>query len=179
MSLFFITGQAGTGKSAVCHELRRRGYEAFDADDNLARWVNKATGYVHPKSSVKAIQRTESFLQQHDWKIPRPAVEELAAAAENQTMFLCGVGGNEAEIRDLFKAMFALVVDDDTVRHRLATRTGNSWGKEPHELALTLGWQTAARRDYAKYGHLVIDATQPLEAVVDNIVQRAEQLENN
>lgn len=178
MSLFFVTGQAGTGKSTVCHELKARGYAALDSDDDaLARWVNKDTGYVHPKSSVKAEARTESFLQAHDWKIPRPAVEKLATEARDKTMFLCGVGGNEAEIRDLFKAMFALVIDDETMKHRLATRTGNDWGKQPHELALTLGWQDQARQDYAKYGHLVIDATQPLDTVASEIIRHADQLE--
>jgi adenylate kinase family enzyme len=178
MSLFFVTGQAGTGKSAVCHELVRRGYQALDSDDDgLARWVNKETGYVHPKSSVKPEARTPEFLSAHDWKIPRESVEKLADQATHETVFLCGVGGNETEIRDLFKAMFALVIDDETMTHRLTTRTTNNWGKQAHELALTLGWQQPAREDYARYGHIIIDATQPLEKVVDAIVTTAKDLE--
>jgi hypothetical protein len=39
--LVYVTGISGAGKSAVCHELKRRGYEAHDTDEeNNAVWVN-------------------------------------------------------------------------------------------------------------------------------------------
>lgn len=179
MSLYYITGQAGTGKSAVCKELRQRGFQAHDSDDNLARWVNKDTGFVHPKSSVKPEQRNSAFLSEHDWRIPRPAVAELAKQAGNEVVVLCGVGGNEAEIFDLFRAAFALVIDNETMRHRLTTRTNNNWGQQPHELAMTLSWQNQALDDYKKYGHIIVDATQPLALVVDEIVSTVSQLESS
>lgn len=179
MSLYYITGQAGTGKSAVCQKLRERGLEAHDSDENMARWINKDTGYIHPKSSVRPEQRDARFLASHDWKIPRSSVAELAAQSGNKIIFLCGVGGNEPEIIDFFRASFALVIDDETMKRRLLNRTTNDWGKQPHELEMTLGWQKQALRDYSKYGHIIVDATQSLNIVVDSILHKVEQIENS
>ncbi|WP_173083207.1 hypothetical protein [Phytohabitans rumicis] len=36
--------------------------------------------------------------------------------------FLCGSVENEADVRDLFDLVVCLVIDEDTLRHRLATR---------------------------------------------------------
>lgn len=174
MALYYITGLAGTGKSEVCTAFQNSGQEAIDSDLSMARWVRRKSGYVHPKSSVKAADRTPEFLGEHDWKVPREEVALLAEQALGKTVFLCGVGGNEHEIRDLFDGMFALVVDEATLVHRLKTRKTNDWGKSPDELALTLSWQEPAYKDYQKYGHVLIDATQPVYAVIEEILTHVE-----
>jgi dephospho-CoA kinase len=44
MALIYITGASGAGKSTVRTELQRRGYPAYDSDeDRLARWFSTAT----------------------------------------------------------------------------------------------------------------------------------------
>ena len=79
MSLYFITGASGSGKSTLALELRNRGYQAYDTDeDGLARWQNNKTGYIYPKSTVKASHRTPEFLANHDWNVPREYVEAIA-----------------------------------------------------------------------------------------------------
>src|SRR5437660_1029900 len=81
MPLYYITGIAGSGKSTVLSELKRRGYEAYDVDEAgpaTAKWYNDTTGFVHPKSSVKKEDRTPDFLANHSWKVPRQEVVELA-----------------------------------------------------------------------------------------------------
>src|ERR1700683_1257244 len=93
MALYFITGISGAGKSSVLNELKRHGYAAYDSDEAgpvTARWHNEQTGYVHPKSSIKAEDRTPEFLSVHSWKVARQEVEELAKQAEDKTIFLCG-----------------------------------------------------------------------------------------
>jgi adenylate kinase family enzyme len=173
MSLFFITGIAGSGKSTVQKELKSRGYEAYDTDDDgFAKWHNNETGYIHPKSSVKNEDRTKEFLKIHSWKVPRQEVEDLASRAKGKTIFLCGVAANEDEIRDLFKAVFELTIDDETLIHRLTTRTNNDWGKQPHELQQTLESQHNIDELYRKHNPILIDATQPIEVVVDNIIAK-------
>lgn len=52
------------------------------------------------------------------------------------------------------------MVDDDTVRHRLATRTTNSFGKHPDQLEAALGWNRAIERIYRDLGAHIIDATR-------------------
>jgi dephospho-CoA kinase len=175
MALFLICGSAGTGKSQVCRVLKERGYEAYDTDDDgLARWQHDQTGYIHPKSSVKSHQRTAAFLAEHSWNVPREYVEELARKAANKPIFVCGSLGNEEALHDLFAKVFVLYVDDEVLKHRLATRTTNDWGKQPHELELTLKHHHEAHEIYEQRGDIVLDATRPLDEVVDDIVRRAE-----
>lgn len=173
MPLYYITGGSATGKSTILLELKRRGYEAYDVDEAgpvTAKWHNKQTGYIHPKSSVKAHQRTPEFLKVHSWRVHRQEVEDLAKQAQTKNIFLGGTIDNLKEIRDLFKNTFALVIDTDTLRHHLLTRTNNDWGKSPHELQLSLDWNQNAVASHKKKGQIIIDATQPVEKVVDEIL---------
>jgi len=172
MALFFITGISSSGKSTVTNELKSKGYVAYDADeDGFSRWQNSESGYIHPKSSVKKKELTDEFLKMHSWIIPRSSVEELAKRSSKKIIFLCGVAHNEDEIRDLFSAIFELTIDDKTLIHRLTTRTNNDWGKEPRELEQTLARQHNAEELYRKHNPILIDATQPVGTVVDNILE--------
>jgi dephospho-CoA kinase len=171
MALFLISGTAGTGKSQVCRALQEKGYEAYDTDDDgLARWQHNETRYIHPKSSVKPEMRTADFIASHSWNVPREHVQDLANKAADHPIFVCGSLGNESELRDLFGAVFALYVDDDTLTHRLATRTTNDWGKQPHELEQTLLHHHEIYDMHRKLGDFVIDASQPPEKVVEEIL---------
>lgn len=174
MSLYFVTGIAGSGKSQVTIELKARGIEAYDTDDDgLARWRDIKNGYIHPKSSIKQKDRTEEFLSGHEWIVPRSEVEKLAEKAKSKDIYLCGVAYNESQLWDLFKEVFALVIDDDTLKYRLKNRTTNDWGKQPHELQITLGIQQKANLTYKNDGYIVIDATQPINKVVNSILEQS------
>jgi dephospho-CoA kinase len=175
MSLFLIGSTAGTGKSTVCRLLKDRGYEADDTDDDgLARRQHTKTGYIHPKSSVKADQRTPEFLAQHIWSVPRQTIQEMTAKSKGRQVFLCGSLGNEDEVYDLFTRVFALYVDDKTLTHRLQTRTTNDWKKQPHELAQTLEHHHRVYDTHRSRGDIIVDATTPLEEVVEAILKQAE-----
>jgi broad-specificity NMP kinase len=41
---YLIEGVSGTGKTSVCHELRRRGYHAINGDRELAYQGDPKTG---------------------------------------------------------------------------------------------------------------------------------------
>lgn len=170
MPLYYITGVSGSGKSTVLAELQRRGFEAYDVDDTLARWRNIQTGYIHPKSSVKKAQRTAEFLQKHHWIVPRPEIELLAQQAAEKPIFVGGAIGNESELRDLFTVVFSLYIDNETIAHRLKTRTTNDWGKQPHELQLTLSHAAATYEKHNRLGDVILDGTQPTEKIVDEIL---------
>ena len=174
MSLYFVTGISGSGKSAVCMELKSRGYESYDTDDDgLSKWQNVTTGYIHPKSSVKSEDRTDDFLRSHRWNVSQRDVEELAKNAAHKSIFLCGVAGNVDELKHSFKSVFALIIDEEAIKNRLANRTNNSWGKQAHELALTLKQLSHLDQKYKTAGYIVIDASQPVARVVDEILARS------
>lgn len=183
MSLFFIVGAPGTGKSTVRRILQSRGYEAYDTDERgfgMAQWHNNHTGYIHPKSSVKDEDRTDEFLRNHSWNVPESSIKELVDyAADGKTVFLCGDVGNERDISRSSAATFVLDVDTETLKHRLKVRTGNDWGKQPHELQLTLQKRDAARSEYKSSGYIIIDATRPAEEVVDDILDKVDELQQN
>lgn len=171
MSLFLITGLPGSGKSTACAELKARGYKAYDGDyDRLAKWYNDATG--RPIEERTYHKRTPKFLQTHSRDISREAAEDLAAKAKHKTIFLCADPENEDELVPLFAKVFALVLDEDTRQHRLATRVNNQWGKLPHEVAYDLAVKPKAFNRYKKFGYDVIDAAQPTGAIVDYIEAR-------
>lgn len=177
MPLHYITGNSGSGKSTTLAELRQRGYEAYDVDEAgpaTAKWHNNETGFVHPKSSVKAADRTSEFLAAHSWKVPRQEVELLAETSTAKCVFLGGSIANELELQDLFDTVFALVIDDDTLRHRLAARTNNDWGKNPHELEMTLAANHEAQEMYRKYGYVLLDASQSTDAIVTEILRHVD-----
>ena len=173
MSLFLITGSAGSGKSEVYLELKLRGYIAFDTDDDgLARWQNKTTAFIHPKSSIKSHMRTPSFLKDHWWVIPTNEMDDIQKKAVNSCAFICGSVANEDKLRKYFDKVFALQVSDDMLRDRLLTRTTNDWGKQPHELELTISKNKRELEIHKKFGDIIIDGSFPVAEVVDKIVSK-------
>ena len=183
MPLFFIVGAPGTGKSSVREVLEERGYEAYDTDKRgygMAQWQHNKTGYIHPKSSIKEEDRTEEFINNHSWKVPQFAIEDLKTLAKSTSnIFLCGNVTNAEEVSTISRATFALVVDQDTLEQRLLTRTTGDWRKQPHELKQILSLLKGANDDYAKAGYTMIDSTQPLFDVVDEILRNVAELEQN
>ncbi len=172
MPLVYITGISGSGKSSVCAELKRRGYVAYDTDkDSIAFFYHNDTNEPVVER-VASEDRTPEWRATHTWKAKREDVERLAEEAKGKLIFLCGVTNNDAdELWDLFDHVFALTLDEEGLRHRISSRTGNDFGKNPHEFADLLRWQQTASEDYKKLGATLIDATRPLNEVVDGIVQ--------
>jgi len=80
---------------------------------------------------------------------------------------------NQDKCADLFTHRFLLCIDDETMRHRLLTRTTNDFGKDPCELAQQLELNRGADAVGRRTGWIVVDATQPIAEVADRIVQLA------
>jgi dephospho-CoA kinase len=171
MPLFLITGLPGSGKSTVKAELRSRGYEAYDGDeDGLARWFNIKTGLAVKEEEDRV--RTPEFLRTHSRDIERATIEELATKAVDQSVFLSADPENETELNDLFSEVFALIIDDKTRNHRLTTRTNNQWGKLPHEIAYSEAYGKKWEDIRRQFGYITLDATQPTPDIVDQILER-------
>lgn len=171
MPLFLITGLPGSGKSTVCAELKSRGYEAYDADeDRLAKWYNDKTG--QPVEEKHYRNHSLEFLRTHSRDIARQTVVKLAVKARNQPIFLCGDAENEVDLQDLFADVFALILDEQIRNHRLAIRTNNQWGKLPHEReyseAYGRKWEIVRRQ----FGYIEIDSAQSIEAIADQIIEK-------
>ncbi|MFB9688037.1 hypothetical protein [Amycolatopsis plumensis] len=161
--------QRRAGKSAVCAVLKERGELAVDADnEGYHHWADRATGQVvtDPPDPVPA-----GWLDRFGWRIDRAKVEALRARAAGGIAFFCGCPENHEDVRDLFDLVVELVIDEDTLRHRLRTRTSNSFGKHPEELAAAL-----EDNAYRHPGATIVDGTRPLAEVADTILATARRL---
>ena len=156
---YLIEGASGTGKSAVLRELRRRGFQAIDGDNELAYQGDPETG-----------ESTEGASHGHHiWDVAK--VRLIATDRTQERTFFCGGSRNFSHVLDLFDTVFVLEVDADTLQERLASRTDNPTGKLPHERALILRLH-ATKEDLPRTG-VGVDATRPLAQVVDDSLSRS------
>lgn len=155
MALVWVTGNSGAGKSTVCALLEGLGEQAVDADnEGYCHWADRSTGLPVAEwpDPVPA-----GWLDRFGWKISRGKVQALAAGSHDRVAFLCGSVENEAEVRDLFDLIVCIVVDEQTLTDRLATRTTNDFGKHPEELAAALYWNPRQERRYRRLGATIVD----------------------
>jgi len=168
MPLIYITGASGSGKSTVRAELRRRGYPAYDSDeDGLARWFSNTTG----RAVVVPASRDDEWFTSTTYRLPPATVRRLAAELGERTGFLCGTVGNDKEIWDLFTAVISLSVDADTLRHRLRARA-NGFGSTDSELQRVLAWHATVDADNHRYGAILVNAARPTADIVDDLLTR-------
>jgi dephospho-CoA kinase len=171
--LVYITGISGAGKSAVCNELRRRGYEAHDTDEEgNAVWVNRRSGEVTAVAGADVRSRP-GWLNDQEWSVVPESVKTLAGRADGRLVFLCGSTANEHEVWHYFSRVIYLAIDERTLRARVASRTSNDFGKSPEELEAILSWHKVGEADYLRFGAVIVDATLPLHEVVDRVVEAA------
>jgi broad-specificity NMP kinase len=169
MSFIYVTGIAGAGKSAVCNELKNKGYETHEGDDGLSAFYDNATGVMVARP-IDVAERTTEWRSRNTWKMSRDKLQELKNKAGAKPVFVCGVSSNEDEYLDLFDKVFALMIDTATLKLRINDRDDNSFGKLPHEMDTILEWQEGVEDHYRRVGAFMIDAKKPLTEVVDEIL---------
>jgi hypothetical protein len=128
---------------------------------------------VNPWGVRTVTSRVCAWLDRFGWQIDRALVEALAARTRDRTAFLCGYVENEADVRDLFDLVICIAVDNETLRHRLLTRTANAFGKHPEELAAALECNESAESIYRRLGATIVDGTLPPAEIADAIVAAA------
>jgi predicted ATPase len=176
--LFYITGVSGTGKSSILHELRTRGFEAYGVDEDVyASWVDRKTGSVVAFPGWHNVDMHQWY-RDHMWVMDADAVTTLQQTAEmeRREVFLCGGTAGEEAVWHHFTRVFALIVDVETLQRRINQRSGNDFGKTPEELREILDWHKVSEETYRTRGAIFIDATGPLDAVVDDILSYVECL---
>jgi|SRR3989344_3790237 len=162
MKVFLIEGVSGTGKTSVCEELKKRGYKAIEADEEMAHYANPKTGLpTEEKIPDNWIWNEEKF-------------NNALKQEGDSPVFICGGAMNQEEFKHHFNKVFTLHIDDGTLKQRLLNRTNNDFGKKPEELALQLEWNKGAVKYSKERGTILIDATKPVDKVVDEILNYIE-----
>lgn len=158
---YLIEGLSGTGKTSVCDELQRRGYHAIHGDRELAYQGDPETG--EPTKS--------GGHGHHIWDVE--TVRALVAGRDQAATFFCGGSRNFSKFIDLFDEVFVLQVDLATLNRRLDERPDDEWGGgHPTERDLIVRWHQTGE-DVPEDG-VAIDATAPIEHVVDDILRRCQ-----
>src|SRR5260221_3261830 len=168
---YLIDGVSGAGKTAVCTELQRRGYQAIDGDDALAYQGDPDTG--HPTDGLTHEHSAPFISEHHLWDVEK--VNALVANQEEAVTFFCGGSQNSSKYLALFDGVLVLEVDLDTSLRRMEERVARDptdWGGTPAERELTVRmFHTQAARPQ---NGTIIDATAPLARVVDEILRQSD-----
>jgi adenylate kinase family enzyme len=170
MAVVWVTGNSGVGKSTACDQLTARGYAAFDADHGYCFWVDRRTGRV---ISDPPEPTPDDWLVHFGWYASAAKVKTLTEQSRGKLVFLCGSVENKAAVENQVDLVICLVADDQTLIDRLASRTQNTFGRKPDELAAVLQWNPQLEGIYRSKGAVVIDATLPVGKVVDQILASA------
>lgn len=159
-----MEGGSGTGKTAVCNELRRRGFHAINGDRELAYQGDPETG--EPQAGITGV----SAHHHHIWRVGD--VEALTSDRSEAVTFFCGGSRNLSRFVGLFDAVFVLEVDLETLNSRLDQRPPDEWGGRPEERELIEHLHRT--REEIPPGGIAIDAIAPLPNVVDQILRHVQ-----
>ena len=156
---YLIEGLSGTGKTSVCDELQRRGHQAIHGDRELAYQGDPRTG--EPTQ--------DGAHENHLWDLRK--VRALVADQERAATFFCGGSRNFSAFIDWFDGVFVLQVVLATLNRRRDARPDDEWGGgRPTERDRIAQWHQSGE-DVPQDG-VAIDATAPIERVVDEILRR-------
>lgn len=180
---FVIEGVSGSGKTTVCDELLRRGYQAIHGDRVLAYQGDPETGEpVNGCGHSSDCDRTDCLAWLYErWVWNLDLVRTLVADHTEPMTFFCGGSRNLSKIIHLFDAVFVLDVDLDTLLGRLAQRPEDEWGGKQSERDFTARLHRT-REDRLHDRHIpkngiVINTSRPLRQVVDEIIRHTADVE--
>jgi broad-specificity NMP kinase len=149
MRKILVTGMSGTGKSTALNELRRRGFEVIDTDEpGWTEWHDEDGGYV--------------------WREER--IAELLASDRTGTLYVSGTVSNQGRFYPQFDAVVLLTAPAVVLLSRIEGRTTNDYGKTQEERDLILGHVAEVEPLLRATCTHQIDATQPVEKVVTELV---------
>ena len=163
----FITAVSGVGKSTVVNELVNRGYTAYDADDsgiNLTRLEIKASG--------EHVEWPKGFVDwtYYAWNANETRLQELLA--ENDTVFIAGILGNQRKLYHYFDRLIALVLDDPKERERrLTMRPKREFGDDDKNNQRRLERYSQHMAQFAASGLIMVDNSGSIKDTVDQIEQ--------
>jgi shikimate kinase len=165
-----IIGVAGTGKSYLVKEMRRRGFNAIDADEGLATFVDSEGKEVEYDSNGGA-----GWWRAHYYVLKKDKLERLLK--EKDSVYLFGdVGGQPGkrngflDVVRFFDRVCYLKAPVELIRNRLAARNDNPFGKNADEVEGTMKHRKRMDSTARREGFRTIDATLPLDDIIKIIV---------
>lgn len=151
MKRVLLTGMSGTGKSSVIHALSARGFKAVDTDD----------GWCEPLPDGRQRWRED-------------AIGQLLDTEDADVLFIAGCEENQVRFHPRFDLIILLSAPVEVLAERLASRTTNSFGRAPGELARVLDDLQAVEPLLRTAATHEIRTTVPLGDVVAEVLHLAD-----
>ena len=143
MTVVFVTGMSGTGKSSALAALARRGHRVVDTDHD--GWIE---GEPEPL-----------------WREDR--IRELLDEHGDETLFISGCVANQGLFYHRFDAVVLLSAPADVILERVAVRSTNDFGKTDAERDRIISDLAAVEPILRGGATAEIDTRAPLAEVVD------------
>jgi shikimate kinase len=171
MPLIYITGPTGSGKSTICKELRKLGYDTYDTDEKGNRfWINKKTS--QPVEPYKIYRHGSNWHSEHRVGLSPDWIKQLKSTAteENKVIFICGINDNDLEFVDSYDKIILLNIDETTQKSRIIGRSNSRYCKEPKQLAAAIKCRQAQIDKYRRAGASEIDGKIGSKEIVEKIL---------
>jgi dephospho-CoA kinase len=139
---------SGTGKSSVIEALAARGYKAVDTDD----------GWCEPLPDGRQRWRED-------------AIERLLAVEDADVLFVARCEENQVRFQPQFNVIILLSAPVEVLAERLASRTGNPYGRTPGELRRVFDDLQAVEPLLRAVADHEIRTTMPLSDVVTTVLR--------
>lgn len=151
---------SGTGKSTVIEKLAALGYEAIDLDSNeYSEWVE-----VDPnKDSLTP-------LPGKDWRWKTARVQQLLQGHENNFLIVSGCAENMGQFFPKFDDIILLKASSQVIIKRLAERTNNPYGKQPHEMKQVLALKEIIEPVLQKKANHEIDTDKDIDKTIAEVL---------
>jgi shikimate kinase len=148
MKRVLVMGMSGVGKSTVARSLTELGFKAVDVDYD---------GYcdVDEQGSYR-------------WNVDR--MQELLTTEDTEVLFVVGSCERQVLFYPQFDHIVLLSAPVDVVLERIASRTGNPFGKTPGERAKVLADIEVVEPKMRRAATHEIDTRRPVAEVVDELV---------
>jgi shikimate kinase len=157
---------SGTGKSTLIGQLATRGYKALDADsDEYSEWAEVSGDSDMPGSPVEP---------DRDWVWREDRIQELLSTEDGDVLFLSGCAPNMGKFLPQFDHVVLLSAPADVIVERLSTRTNNSYGKHPEQVARVLSLLETVEPLLRRSAGHEIDTSAPLDDVVAAVLRLAQ-----
>jgi len=153
-----VTGMSGTGKSSALAELERGGCRVVDTD--VGGWSEWVDDPAEPGGG--------------EWLWREERVASLLAEPAPGHLFVAGCVRNQGRFYDRFDAVVLLSAPLPVILGRIASRTGNDYGKDPAERRLIEDQLETVEPLLRRGCTHELDAGRPLDTVAAELLAIAE-----
>jgi shikimate kinase len=158
---------SGTGKSTFIRALAVLGYKAIDLDtDEWSEWV-PVSGEADLFGSTADL---DSVWRNQDWVWREDRIQRLLSTEDADVLFVGGTASNQGKFYAQFHHIVLLSAPASVLIERLSTRTTNTYGKHPDELARVLQHLQTVEPLLRRTASLEVDTSAPVNQVLDIIV---------